>query len=45
MSRVVWSPERGWHDDGAEVRLVLDSRGRIHFVPTDDDPTNDSEQA
>jgi hypothetical protein len=45
MSRVVWSPERGWHDDGAEVRLVLDSRGRIRWVPADGDPKPDSEQA
>jgi len=33
VSRVVWSPERGWHDDGATMRPVVDDRARITFVP------------
>ena len=30
-ARVVWSPDRGWHDDGATGRLIV-TNGRIRFV-------------
>lgn len=40
-----WTPERGWHESDEAMRLVLDSRGRIHWVPETDDPNPESEQA
>ena len=32
MSKVVWSADKGWHEDGLEVDLTVD-RGRIHSTP------------
>ena len=38
-TRIVWTPDTGWTDDGPAARIALDDRGRIHIVPvTDDDP-------
>ena len=33
-SRIVWSPETGWADNGPESTLTLDERGRIAIEPT-----------
>lgn len=29
MSKTVWTPEDGWTDDGPEVELSLDTKGRL----------------
>lgn len=28
-----WTPEKGWHNCQTEMRLVLDERGRIKWIP------------
>lgn len=30
--RIVWTPERGWHD-GPPARVALDERGRLVVSP------------
>ena len=41
MSRIVWSPETGWTDDGPQVDMRADERGRFKAVPGSE-PTVDS---
>lgn len=38
MSRIVWSPETGWTDDGPTATIKLDESGRIVITP-DNPPT------
>lgn len=33
MSKIVWTPEDGWTDDGPEATIDLDERGRIRIRP------------
>ena len=33
MSKIVWTPEDGWTDDGPEATVHVDERGRIHARP------------
>jgi hypothetical protein len=34
-SKIVWSPEKGWHD-GQEATVSLDGQGRLTITPTDE---------
>jgi hypothetical protein len=40
MARVIWSAERGWHDDGRKATVTLDERGRLVIVP---EPTREED--
>jgi hypothetical protein len=35
MSKIVWSSETGWTDDGPESEIALDGAGRIKITPED----------
>jgi hypothetical protein len=37
MNQVIWTPEQGWIDNGPEVTLTLDDKGRL---TTNDFTTN-----
>jgi hypothetical protein len=34
MGKAVWTPDLGWTDDGPEVRVGLDGRGRLAITPS-----------
>lgn len=40
MGRVIWSAERGWHDDGRKATVTLDERARLVIVP---EPTREED--
>ena len=37
MTRVIWTPEDGWTDGGLKGRVVVDDKGRIVFVPDNEE--------
>lgn len=40
MSKVVWSADKGWHDDGEEVVVELDEKGRLTTRPNEEGGSN-----
>jgi hypothetical protein len=37
-SKIVWTPEAGWTDEGSDARTYVDTKGRIRIQPRPTQP-------
>jgi hypothetical protein len=43
MTRTIWNAEHGWHETDDTYQLVLLDNGRIHWVNTTQEETDEDE--